>query len=407
MTRLAVRPVERQSVLLERLRSAGPPAGDAFFGVVAPLRICPLGAHVDHQGGMVTGLTVDRSVALVGAASADPRIEISSLDFSGQAVVDLRNPAEGPVGDWADYARAAASALSRKHRLGVGLRAVLGGDLPGAGLSSSAAVLITFLMAMARVNQIDLAREEIAALVQRAENDFMGVASGRLDQSIILFAEPGALTRVNCATLEVGQVRPPAGASEASFLVAFSGMGRTLVGSDFNLRVAECRQAASKLLELGGARGLPAAVLSGVSPEIFEEFGPALPEKLGRRARHYFGEQQRVTAGIELWRKGDLEGFGRLMTASGASSIEDYECGTPELTALWQALHSTEGVLGARFSGAGFGGSCIALIAADAAADVVDRVHRVYAEAHPGPAGAAAYHLCKSDGPARLLGRVG
>jgi len=393
----------RLSALIEALRGLGPVDERRLFAVVAPLRVCPLGAHVDHQGGVVTGLTVDRSVVLAATPASASRLEVASLNFAGGASIPLDGSDAAPAGDWPDYARAAVSTLSASHALGVGLRAVVGGDLPGSGLSSSAAVLIAYLMALAHVNGIGLSRPEISALVQAAENDFMGVASGRLDQSIILFADRGHLTRVDCSHLEVRQVRSPEGAPEPVFLVAFSGLTRALVGSGFNLRVAECRQAATRLLELAGRDGTADAVLADVDRPLFEAFGPALPEPLRRRAAHYFSEQARVAEGVEAWQSGDLVGFGRLMTASGESSIGNYECGTPEIIALWEALGSAPGVIGTRFSGAGFGGSCIALIEEDAGFAIIEEVRRKYAAAYPGPAAAATYTLCTTAGPAHLV----
>jgi galactokinase/galacturonokinase len=355
---------------------------------------------------VVTGLTVDRSVDLVGMPTPRPMLEVSSLDFTGSASIDLRASGTAPVGEWADYARAAVHVLSANRVLPVGMRAVVGGDLAGSGLSSSAAVLITYLMALAHVNRIDLSRDVLSALVQRAENDFMGVSSGRLDPSVILFAEPGSLTRVDCSTLAVSQIPPPDGGPAPAFLVAFSGRRRALVDSDFNRRVSECREAAARLLALGGRFVPPGAELSDVDLRCFEEFGPALPGPLRRRAAHYFGEQQRVVAGVEAWREGSFEAFGELMTASGASSIANYECGTPELVALWEALRSTPGVHGARFSGAGFGGSCVALVEPEAGAAVIEAVRRRYAAEQPLAAAASSFHLCAADGPARVMEEI-
>ena len=205
---------------------------------------------------------------------------------------------------------------------------MIGGDLPGAGLSSSAAVLVAYLLALIRVNEFDIGRERISALVQKAENEYVGVASGRLDQSIILFAEHGHLTRVDCSDLSIEQVPRPSGSSEFRVLVVFAGVGRALAGSGFNTRVDECREAARLLLKLGGEAPREAPVLSDVRPEIFEKYAADLPQAKRRRAAHYFGEQRRVLRGVEAWRLGDLGRFGALMTASGASSIHNYESGT-------------------------------------------------------------------------------
>ena len=396
----------RTSELLSRLLGNSPLNRSQEFVVEAPLRICPLGAHVDHQGGMVTGMTVDRQVVLAAIPASDAVVRVTSLDFPGEVSVDLRHEIPEKTGDWGDYLRAAVSALSSAHRLHTGLRAVAGGDLPGAGLSSSAAVLVAYLFALAQINGIELGREETSALVQRAENLYIGVESGRLDQSIILFAKQGHLTRVDCSDLTIDQVSRPENRSDFRMLVAFSGVSRTLASSEFNIRVEECRDAARLLLELADQPWLEHPVLSDVGPEIFERFAADLPQGPRRRSTHYFGEQRRVQAGVEAWRQGDLVRFGELMTASGASSIHNYECGTAELVTLYELLRDTPGVFGARFSGGGFGGSCIALVDSGAGEDVVEAVARGYTDAHPGAAAAASFHICSPGGPARVVGSV-
>ena len=255
---------ERERELVKRLSEGSPFDRSEAFLVQAPLRMCPLGAHVDHQGGIVTGMTIDRKVLLAAIPIRDATVEVTSLNFPGEVSVDLRDEIPEKTGDWGDYVRAAVSALSSTHRLRTGLRAVVCGDLPGSGLSSSAAVLVAYLIALARVNEIDLVREETSALVQRAENGYIGVESGRLDQSIILFAEQGHLTRVDCSDLGIVQVSRPRRSREFRILVAYSGVSRSLAGSGFNTRVDECREAARLVLELADQPQSEHPVLSDV-----------------------------------------------------------------------------------------------------------------------------------------------
>jgi galactokinase len=255
---------------------------------------------------------------------------------------------------------------------------------------------------LTRVNEIEIGREDISALVQRAENEYVGVASGRLDQSIILFAEPGHLTRVDCLDLTIEQVSGPPASKQFRVLVAFSGVGRALAASGFNTRVDECHEAARLLLELGGEAPREHPVLSDLQPEVFEQFAADLPQAQRRRAAHYFGEQRRVLYGVEAWRDGDLDRFGALMTASGASSIHNYESGTAELITLYELIRESPGVYGTRFSGGGFGGSCIALIESEAGEAVIERVTRGYEAAHPEAAAAASFHICRPGGPAHV-----
>lgn len=393
---------DRVARLTRLLEEGRPRDRSEGFLVEAPLRVCPLGAHVDHQGGVVTGMTIDRSVLMAVEPLSDPVVQLSSLDFPGEVTVDLthRNPAMS--GDWGDYLRAAATVLGSQRPLKGGFRAVVGGDLPGAGLSSSAAVLVAYLLALAKVNGFDLRRQEISSLVQRAENEYVGVASGRLDQSMILYAEAGKLTRVDCADMSIQQIPLPASAGSFRILVAYSGVGRALVGSGFNTRVDECHQAARLLLDLGGQATHGNPILSEVQPEIAERFLADLPRGPRRRAAHYFGEQRRVASGVDAWRQGDLPRFGALMSASGASSIHNFESGTAELVTLYELLREAPGVFGTRFSGGGFGGSCIALIEPEAAETIIERVAQGYAAAHPRAGATASFHVCRSGGPATL-----
>ena len=394
---------DRVSELVTRLGEIPSLDRSEAFLVEAPLRICPLGAHVDHQGGVVTGMTVDRRVVMAAVPETDAVVRLASLDFPGELVVELEDQVPTRAGNWGDYVRAAVAVLSKDHRLRTGFRAVIGGDLPGAGLSSSAAVLVAYLLALTRVNEIKISREEVSGLVQRAENEYVGVASGRLDQSIILFAEHGHLTRVDCSDLSIEQVPHPPGRKDFRVLVAFSGIGRALVGSGFNNRVSECHESARFLLELGNEAPREHPVLSDVRPEIFEQFAADLPQIQRRRAAHYFGEQRRVLNGVEAWRQGDLDRFGALMTASGASSIHNYESGTAELVTLYEALRDAPGVYGTRFSGGGFGGSCIALIEPEAGPSIVEAVKRRYGVAHPEAAANSSFHICCPGGPAQVL----
>jgi len=394
---------DRVSELVARLGESTSFDRSEAFLVEAPLRICPLGAHVDHQGGVVTGMTIDRHVVMAAFPETDEVVRVASLDFPGEVVVELEDQVPTRAGNWGDYVRAAVAVLSKEHHLRIGFRAVIGGDLPGAGLSSSAAVLVAYLLALTRVNEIKIGREEISGLVQRAENEYVGVASGRLDQSIILFAENGHLTRVDCSGLSIEQVPRPTGSRDFCVLVVFSGVGRALAGSGFNTRVSECHEAARILLELGGEAPRENPVLSDVAPEVFERFCTELPQAPRRRAAHYFGEQRRVLNGVEAWRQGDLDRFGALMTASGASSIHNYESGTAELITLYELLRDASGVYGTRFSGGGFGGSCIALIEPGSSATIIEAVKRSYEAAHPEAAAEASFHICCPGGPAQVL----
>jgi len=393
----------RFSELVSRLRASSPLKDNRVFGVEVPLRICPLGAHIDHQAGVVTGMAVDRSVLMAVEPVCGSVVSIESLDFPGVVEVDVSLPPSPPEGHWGDYVRAAVGALQTEYPLGCGFRAVIRGELAGAGLSSSAAILLAYLSGLTRIHEIEVGREELAALVQRAENNYIGVASGLLDQSVMIHADRGRLTVIDCLDSTVRQIDGMERTDPLTVIVAFSGAARTLADSGYNDRVSDCVRAARGLLELGGLPVTDRPRLRDVQPELFDEQGSHLPDHLRRRATHYFGEMARVAAGVEAWGNGDLAAFGELVTASGESSIMNYQGGTPPLIALYELLRDQPGTYGARFSGGGFGGSCIALAAPEACDQIVASVRNRYAAIFPDLAALAAYRICVTAGPMRVF----
>lgn len=370
--------------------------------VRVPLRICPLGAHIDHQLGIVTGMTIDRAVMLAFVPRDDGQIVLDSLDFEGPSTISLDNVPAYRKGDWANYARGAALALQVEHRLTRGFTGVIGGDMPIGGLSSSAGVTIAYLLALETVNDLDVAAEANVAHCRYTENEYIGLKNGILDQSVILFSAPQHLTRIDCESVEIDRVEsslsPEVLGDEFAVLVVYSGVSHALVGTDYNNRVQECRRAAAQLLTLGGLPVPEDVRLRHVPTPVYDEYGMHLPGPEARRARHYFGEMARVDAGINAWAAGDLATLGRLVTESGESSIAWYECGSPQLVSLYEILRDAPGVYGTRFSGAGFRGNCIALIDPSRATEVAEVVRQQYPARHPDIAALYSIHLCRPDG---------
>jgi len=367
----------------------------------APYRICPLGAHSDHQHGRVLGVAIDACTLLAFAPTDRPALVLRSADFEGEVEVELAATPRPGIAAWGRYAQGAAAVL--RERLGArprGLVGCLAGTLPGAGLSSSASLLVALLMGMARANELTLAPHDLARLAQRAENGHVGVACGALDPSTVVAARRDHLLAIDTVRLRWEAIPPGASAPRVCFLVAFSGVSRHLAATDFNRRVEECLAAARRLGELAG---LPAQRLGELPDAVFEAHGAALPREQALRARHFFGERSRVGQGVAAWRAGDLRRFGALMDASCRSSIENYETGSPELQRLQEILHATPGVLGSRFSGAGFGGSAVALVEADAAEFARAAVEETFRHEHPALTARARCFLARSEDGARLL----
>ncbi len=394
---------EQIDILTARLRQNYALDASTIHVVKTPLRICPLGAHIDHQLGVVTGMTIDQSILMAFAPSTDGTIQVDSLNFSPAIEFSLNNVPAYQAKDWGNYIRGAVLALQQKHQLNQGLVGMIGGEMPVGGLSSSAAVTIAYLLALETLNALAVSPEENVSLVRFTENQYIGLNNGILDQSVILFAEQNHLTRIDCQSIEIDNI--PAASQRVDFeiLAVYSGVTDVLVGTDYNNRVAECQDAARLLLEFSGQRveGIP--LLRLVEPEIFAVEGHRLADPLRKRAAHYFGEMQRVADGVSAWQSGNINRFGELMTESGESSVKNYECGSPQLITLYEILRETPGVYGTRFSGAGFRGNCIALIEPSARETIAEAVQRHYPATHPAEAKLYSIHFCRPDGQAQLI----
>lgn len=395
--------IEIQIEQLEaRLREESRHIAGNIQTVYSPLRISPLGAHVDHQDGLVTGMTLDRAVLLSFAPRADRHVRIQSLNFPGVVEFDLDDVPPRQQGDWGNYVRGAVLALGQHSRLRHGIEGVVQGRMPIGGLSSSAAVGVAYLLALETANELDVGAAENIQLDRYIENTYLGLKNGILDQSIILMSDWSHLTYLDCQTVEFFKYPMPAGNSPFEILVVYSGLARSLVGTDYNKRVEECQQAARLLLERAGEPVSDTPRLRMVPEEVYARHGSELPPPLDRRARHFFGEVERVRQGVDAWQAGDLAQMGRLINESGASSIHNYECGSPHLITLYHTLRECPGVYGARFSGGGFRGSCIALTDPAYRREIEAFVQGRYPAAHPDIAELYSIHFCEPDGPARL-----
>ncbi len=370
--------------------------------VFAPYRVCPLGAHIDHQLGRVTAMALDCGIWLAFAPTDGREVRLQSLSFPGEVRVAFEQVPARREGDWGNYARGAILALQQRYTLHKGLVGLTAGRVAEGGLSSSAAVGIAYLLALQHVNQLSVSPEENIGFVQQIENQYLGLQIGILDQSAILLSRPQCLTVIDCASVRHEWIPQAAALPAYRILIAFSGIRKSLSGTDYNLRVSECAQAASILLGAVG-RSNQRCVLGHVSGEEYERFRGRLSGGPARRAAHFFAEMQRVRQGEEAWRRGDLREFGRLITQSGESSITNYECGSPPLVDLFHALVEAPGVYGARFSGAGFRGCCLALVAAEMAKETAAFIRDAYTEKHPVYADHAWTLLCQSGDGARLL----
>lgn len=382
------------------------------YHIFSPYRICPLGAHVDHQKGIVTGFAIDKGVDLQFDVREDSKVILDSETFTGHVEFDIATPTLVKQGNWGDYARGAKFALQKRFALSRGIRGTVKGSLPVGGLSSSAAVLIAYVMAFAKANEITLAAFEVMKIASEAEREYIGLNNGLLDQACIALGKKNHLLMLDCESNEYrlipfGNVVPGEadGALPFEFAIFFSGLTRSLMSSDYNLRVTECKTAAwiVQAYENVPLRTHEKTFLRDVPESMYRRHRDDMPPRFARRAEHFYTEHRRVREGITAWETGNLEWFGSLSKASCESSIHNYECGSPELIAIYEAMLTTEGIYGGRFSGAGFKGACIALVDPAKKETIRKSITEKYLERFPQYKDTFQVFFCKSDDGARFV----
>lgn len=369
-----------------------------------PYRICPIGAHSDHQLGKITGLAIDKGIHIAYGPKQNGVIELTSLQFHKRAQFHVNATPETKQDDWADYLRGATIALGQKYRLKIGMCAVIDGELPVGGLSSSAAVIITFLAALCRLNDIHINESEMIQTALAAENNYVGVSCGKLDQSCEVYCKKNHLLYMDLQDDSYELIPTNPIMKPYKIAIFFSGLERTLAGSQFNMRVDECRSAAYALKAYAGMEygKFNETNLRDVPVEVYRQYKDRLPDNWAKRAEHWYTEYDRVQKGAEAWRRGDIEEFGRLSFESGWSSIYNWETGSPELKTLYEIMTRTEGIYGGRFSGAGFKGCCMALINPAYEESIVEKVTSEYLKIFPHLQGRYSVHICESADGARF-----
>ncbi len=339
---------------------------DTLIRLFSPYRICPLGAHVDHQHGIVSGFTFNSGIDFLFSATDNGKVEMASLSFEGLTTFNVQRQMEEKQDNWGDYLRGAVWALQRDFHLRQGVRGIVKGSMPIGGLSSSAALLCGFVMALDKVNTLGLDKMQVIHYASLAERVYIGLNNGILDQACVVLCEKDKLLyfdtdKSDYALLPFGNGQQPLPFKIGVF---FSGVTRKLTDTDYNLRVTECKTAAWMVQAYEGLplKSLKDTRLRDVDKQLFNRHKDKMPERFSKRVQHFYSECERVNKGVEAWKKGDIATFGQLMFESCESSINNYECGSPELIELYHIMRRTEGIFGGRFSGAGFKGACIGLI---------------------------------------------
>jgi galactokinase len=339
--------------------------GRPSFLARGPGRANLIGEHTDYNDGFVLPMAINRDLWLALRARPDQRVRLWSLDFNEGNEFELDAVMPDSEGHWSNYLRGVAAHLAARQPLRYGFDAVLHGTVPiGSGLSSSAALEVATAVALAAVNGLELTPAEIARITQQAENAFVGVPCGIMDQFVSAAAQKDHALLLDCRSLETEQVALP---RDLRIVVSESGVSRSLAGVGYRERRAACEAAAEAI-------GVPA--LRDVTPEMLE--AAVLPHEIAKRARHVVEENGRVLAAVGALRSGEIAVLGELVSASHASLRDLYEVSIPELNLLVEIAESVPGCYGARLTGAGFGGCTIALASAEAAPHVAAAIEMDY-----------------------------
>jgi galactokinase len=339
------------------------------FLVRAPGRVNLIGEHTDYNDGFVLPIAIDRAVWIALRAAAGDAVEITALDRNETARFSLRDFAHGGP-PWVEYLRGSAWALHKAGHPLRGWQGALSGDVPaGAGLSSSAALELATLRAFASVGELAWDAAAMARLGQHAENVWVGVNCGIMDQMISAAGVAGHALLIDCRTLALEPVPLP---PDVVVVVMDTATRRGLVDSAYNERRVQCEAAAWHF-------GVPA--LRDVTMPSFAAGSTALDDVTRRRARHVVSENLRTLAAADALRRGDVVTMGRLMDESHASLRDDFEVSSPALDLIVAIARRQPGCLGARMTGAGFGGCAVALVQAGQADSFVQAVAADFAAA--------------------------
>ena len=342
---------------------------------IAPGRVNLIGEHTDYNDGFVLPVALDRDVRVLFRPRADGRVKLYALEFGSWTDFEVGAPKWDDQHLWPNYVQGVGQTLVDIGVRVQGFEGVVSGNVPrGSGLSSSAALEIAVAKAfLTASNQIHaLSGPQIAQAAQRAENEYVGVNCGIMDQFISALGEEGHALLIDCRTLHYRRVPFPA---DTALVIGNTKASRTLAGSAYNERRTQCEEGVRRLQAV-----LPRiTALRDVSSAQLEAHKRLLPETVYRRCRHVVSENERVHAAVDAFERGDYQVVGQLMNESHTSLRDDYEVSSEALDVMVDAMRSQPGCLGARLTGAGFGGCAVALVRTGTEAGVREAIRKIYA----------------------------
>ncbi|TCL61452.1 galactokinase [Hydrogenispora ethanolica] len=364
----------RKTVAEQLVRTFGP--GEPLILGRAPGRVNLIGEHTDYNDGFVFPMALDFEIVVAGRRRADRTVRLLAVDLREKVEFSLAEPIvfDEHFG-WSNYLRGVLKLLQQSGAELPGMELAFAGDVPlGSGLSSSAALEVATAIVVQRMTGFGIERPALAKLCQRAENEFVGMNCGIMDQFISMMGEQDHALFLDCRSLEYRQIPLELGAYR--IVVCHSGVKHSLVESEYNRRRQECE---------AGVRVLAAhfpeiKALRDARPEQLVACQNELDPVVYRRCRHVISEDARVLESIQALNHGDLVRFGQMMNESHDSLRDLYEVSCSEIDLLVELARQVPGVLGARITGGGFGGCTVNLVAEEAVDRFTERICRLYRE---------------------------
>lgn len=341
--------------------------------VRAPGRVNLIGEHTDYNAGFVFPVAIDRDIMVASRHRNDGLVKIHSLDFGASVEFPLSDIKYDDEQKWSNYPRGVAHFLQKAGHTLSGMDAVFTGNVPqAAGLSSSAAMEVATAVTLEKISGLNIDPEQIALLCQKAENKFVGVNCGIMDQFISRMGQKDHALLLDCRSLSFDLI--PLHFDTMKIVVCNTGVKRGLVDSEYNKRRTECERGV-KILE----KFLPGIeALRDVEIEDLIKYSSHLSETTEKRCRYVVRENIRVLESVDALIEGDLIRFGDLMNDSHIGLRDDYEVSCPELDVMVEIAWSMDGVVGSRMTGAGFGGCTVSLVVEDTLQEFIDKINDEY-----------------------------
>ena len=368
---------QRIKALHKEFNQFVPDASIAQF-FYAPGRINLIGEHTDYNGGLVLPAAIDISIIAAARKRDDRMLHLKSMNFPESISASLDGLSFEKERDWANFPLSAAWALKNNGIEVCGADIVFQGDIPlGSGLSSSAAIEVLMMQVLLSLSGKQPEKKQIPILCRKGENDFIGVKSGIMDQFIITFGEEGHALYLDCSDLE-NRLVPFCNADEVAIIVGNTKVKRELAKSAYNQRVEECEEGLGLFRKFLNRDSLSS--ISEITLHELNQYKDRMPAVIANRCEHVIAENDRVKQAAEALENGNLSKLGALLNASHESLKNLYEVSCVELDAIVDAFRESDSVFGARMTGAGFGGSAIALVEADKADEVIETARKIYRE---------------------------